>query len=108
MGRRQGLKQGRPAQLLLRSLTTEEVLRILRAGEIEANSNARLFQQLADGLELVKGAFLDGMDWRSFGMTDRQLTGRLTVVRNQARELAAILDDTTLQNSGSSPCGRQR
>jgi hypothetical protein len=96
MGRPRGLKIGKPDRPLLRSLTTDEVVQVLRAGEIEADSDTPRFRQIARALEEVREAFLDGKGWQEFSLTDRQLADRLTDARNLARQLRAILDDSAL------------
>jgi hypothetical protein len=69
---------------------------VLRAGEIEIKSNTRRFRQLARAIEEAREAFLDGVGWREFGLTDRQLIDRLTDVLHHARQLRTVLDDSAL------------
>jgi hypothetical protein len=97
MGRRRGLKEGkRDRPPLLRSLTTDEVIRVLKSGKITANTNTRFFRQIARALEEAREAFLDGKAWSEFGLTDRQLADRLTDARHHARQLQTIFRDATL------------
>ena len=52
MGRRLRLKAGKTEKPLLRSLTTDEIVSVLRAGKIEVNRNTRRFREIARALDI--------------------------------------------------------
>jgi hypothetical protein len=94
MGKRRGFREAKPDEPLLRPMTSNEVLTIMRAGGIDFDRNAKRF--LADALEEVRQDFLNELAWKELRMTDLQLTDRLTEARNKARQLLTLLDDGAL------------